>query len=333
MDAHAMTDTTVSTRILAPLDGSPLSESALPMAAFMARRTGGSLHLTRVHVPVIAAAAIGFPVPDWENEIKASESTYLRTVAKRLQPEQGVEAETTLLEGSVPRAIADHARELGASLIVITTHGRTGLSRAWLGSTADWLTRYAPCPVLLVRAVEGYVRGLQPALRHVLVPLDGSQRAEKVVPHAARIAQSAGARLTLVRVVSPVFRGPTPFRGPAFPLITDEASTADALQRARDYLVDAVARIRREHDLLEVHTEAVASERVADALVEWARAGAVDMIAMSTRGRGASRLLVGSVADKVLRGFTGTMLLLGPVAGKEMDTEALSHAEEELAGA
>jgi nucleotide-binding universal stress UspA family protein len=77
-----------------------------------------------------------------------------------------------------------------------------------------------------------------------------------------------------------------------------------------------------------VHTEVIASERTGEALLARAHGGSAEVIALSTRGRGASRLLVGSVADKVLRGFTGAVLALGPAAVRELETDAIVEEPE-----
>ena len=84
---------------------------------------------------------------------------------------------------------------------------------------------------------------------------------------------------------------------------------------------------------LEVSTEVVVNDRAADAILERAHSDGADVIALSTRGRGASRLLVGSVADKVLRAFTGLMLVRGRVAVRELESDELAVEEESAGGA
>jgi len=324
MNAHAMRNPTDRMEIVVPLDGSPLSEAALPLASLLAKRGGGHLHLTSVHVPFIIGVDVGFPVPDWDEEVRRSEAKHLAEVAKRLKSREDIPVDAELLDGPVGTALANHAKYLGA-IIVISTHGRTGLSRAWQGSTADWLSRFAPVPLLLVRPKTDPPHPAEPSVKHVLVALDGSGRAEHVLPDAIRLAQHSSAPITLVRVVNPVFNVPVPIGTPAVPPTADETRTMEDLLRAKDYLDSVAAEIVRDHPGLVVDTQAIAREGVADALVECARAVSADVIAMSTHGRGASRLLVGSVTDGVLRHYSGAILLLGPAAAREIESAGASR--------
>ncbi|HEX7981833.1 MAG TPA: universal stress protein [Gemmatimonadaceae bacterium] len=319
MDTHAIANTSGFEKIVVPLDGSSLSECALPVATAIARASRATVYLARVHTPIIATMDISLPVLDWEDEIRASEQAYLSAVARMLSKED-VQVEVRPLDGSVGRAIKDLVESVGANLVVITTHGRTGLSRTWLGSTADWLVRFAPAPVLMVRPPEEPA-AREISLKHVLIALDGSERAERIIPEAIRLGRLVGARFTLVRVVQPIIRSLAAVGTPALAQVPDEERTSEIVRRTKDYLDGVAETFRREIGGLEVTTEAVASDRTADAILECARRGGAEIIALATRGRGASRLLVGSVADKVLRGFTGAVLALGPAAVREQMTD------------
>ena len=95
------------------------------------------------------------------------------------------------------------AREIDADLIVMTSHGRTGLSRMWLGSVADGLIRHSRVPVLLLRPIDAaaprpFAHGLY---KHILVPFDGSAASEEVLPAALALAKCGSARISLLRVV------------------------------------------------------------------------------------------------------------------------------------
>ncbi|HET7188281.1 MAG TPA: universal stress protein, partial [Gemmatimonadaceae bacterium] len=258
----------------------------------------------------------------WDDELRGGENEYLTRTASRLATEGGIAVETALLDDPVASAIARHVAKVEASLLVITTHGRTGLSRAWLGSTADWLARFASVPVLLVHPTK-YEETHRPprSFRHILIPLDGSPRAERVLPDAIRLGHLQAARYTLIRVVAPIVRAVSPYASMGIPMAPDEAGTRRQLEDAKRYLADVAAQLRRKHGTLYIETEAIAGEHVADIVLTRARTLSADVVAMSTRGRGASRLLLGSVADKILRGFEGAMLLLGPVAARELEDE------------
>ncbi|MBI3854411.1 MAG: universal stress protein [Planctomycetes bacterium] len=135
-------------RIVVALDGSERSESILPEAVRLAEKLGATLDLLRVAIPVVAAgpgeAPILVPPED--------PMPYLKSVAQRLK-EQGVEARPVALEGRAAESILRHLRAAGASLLCMTTHGRSGLARILLGSVAEEVVRKAPCPVLLQRSV------------------------------------------------------------------------------------------------------------------------------------------------------------------------------------
>jgi nucleotide-binding universal stress UspA family protein len=167
---------------------------------------------------------------------------------------------------------------------------------------------------------------------HILVALDGSARSETILPEAVRLGKLRNARLTLLRVVPPVVRELAPYASPTFAPVRDEARTMDLAQRAKGYLDGVAESVHRETGL-EVSSEVVVNDRAADAILERSHSDGADVIALSTRGRGASRLLVGSVADKVLRAFSGLMLVRGRVAVRELESEELAVEEESAAGA
>lgn len=334
MDASLTRDTAGYRRIVVPLDGSLFAEAALPLAAAIARESHSTISLVEVHEPVLGEADVSFGMSaGFDEELRAGEQEYLTRTANRLANENRIVVEKALLDDPVASAIARYVAKVEASLLVITTHGRTGLSRAWLGSTADWLARFAGVPVLLVHPItDEEIHRPPPSIRHIVVPLDGSARAERVLPEAVRLGRLRAARYTLIRVVAPMVRALSPYASMGIPMSPDETATRRTLEEAKAYLADVAARLRRTHGTLYIETEAIAGEHVADALLARARALSADVVAMSTRGRGASRLLLGSVADKILRGFGGAMLLLGPVAARELEHDEQGAGELMAAG-
>lgn len=330
METHAITDHPAYTRIVVPLDGSSLSEAAIPVAVAIARAGHGTIHLARVHAPIVTAVDFGILPPNLDDEVRQAERDYLATTAHALSSDATVATGTQLLDGSVGRAIRSYVEQVGATLVVMSTHGRTGLSRMWLGSTTDWLIRFLPVPVLAIRP-SGETPERPVSFEHILVALDGSERSEAILPEAVRLGKVRGARLTLLRVVPPLVRGLAPYTSATIPTVLDERRTIELVERAHGYLEGVAEPLHRESGLT-VETEVVVNDRPADAILERAHSGGVDVIALSTRGRGASRLVLGSVADKVLRAFTGTMLVRGRVAVRELESDELVE-EETAAGA
>jgi nucleotide-binding universal stress UspA family protein len=207
--------------------------------------------------------------------------------------------------GSPAAALADYARDVGVDLVVMTTHGRGGLQRAWLGSVADQLVRSLNVPILLIRPKEDQPATAVPRLEEVMVPLDGSRRAEAALPPALGVARLFGARLALLQVVGPVMRlVDIPV---AFPQSLDEELTALRRREAQDYLDDTAERIT-EHGPA-TRASAVLPGGVLPGIEAAARSPGVGMIAMATHGRGGlRRMVLGNIADKLVR--TGELPVL-----------------------
>src|SRR5690242_20764592 len=209
--------------IIVPLDGSAFAEQAIGTAAAIAQRSGAPLVLVRVH------ETYAFESTDYSIDAELSrrdQERYLAAIAERVENIYGLGAQRTLLDGVVGPSICDFAMGLEAPLIVLSTHGRTGFSRFWLGSVADAIMRHASTPVLMLRHREHTDVELARAHRfqHVLVPLDGSTFAEVALEPAVSLARAFKAKLTLLRVVAAV-NIPTPlFASPhaAPPMDEDE---------------------------------------------------------------------------------------------------------------
>lgn len=295
--------------ILVPLDGSELAERAMPAAAALARRAGAELRLVHVHVPIPAEPIYveGLPVVDehLHSLRRMHEQAYLDQVLQKAAA--GIPAATVILEGRVADALADYARSTEAALVVMTTHGRGGLERAWLGSVAEELTRVSPVPLLLIRPAPEPV-----AFRRILVPLDGSPLAESVLEHAARLTRlDPDGELVLLEVVQPV----TAVVWASEAALVASWPTADLVRRdeeqARNYLQGVGRRLEAEG--LHVRTRVEVAANVASAILEIARAEHADVVALATHGRsGLVRLALGSVADKVVRGSPAPVLLFRP---------------------
>jgi nucleotide-binding universal stress UspA family protein len=151
-------------QVMVPLDGSPLAEAALPLAVHIARATGAMLLLVRVEPFLTAGSAPYEAVPDFtqlEADVVAAAEAYLRKVAGDLPV--GIHAETFVLRGFSAATLVEFAANEGVDLVVMTTHGRGGLRRLALGSTADRMVR-SGMPTLLVRAGSGATAKTAPAV-------------------------------------------------------------------------------------------------------------------------------------------------------------------------
>jgi nucleotide-binding universal stress UspA family protein len=239
-----------------------------------------------------------------ELAVRKSERDYLRGVAARIRKTGGIQLATATLTGAPAAALAEYAREVGTDLVVMTTHGRGGLQRMWLGSVADHLVRSLDVPLLLIRPGEGAPAAEAPALEEILVPLDGSRRAEAALPPALGMARLFGARVALIQVVEPVM---LLLDAPVVPQSLDEELMALRRREAQDYLQDVEERIAEQGTAS--RATAVLAGNPIQGIQAAADGPAVGMIALATHGRGGlRRLTLGSVADKLVR--TGRLPVL-----------------------
>jgi nucleotide-binding universal stress UspA family protein len=193
--------------ILVPLDGSPFSEQALPLALNIAERAAATIHATLVHTPIVALYS-GSELaadPSLDAMVRERHKAYLSDVVKRLAATGSVQVSPALLEGPIADALVEHAIATRSDLIVMATHGRGPFSRFWLGSVADKLIRRMRMPVLLVRPGEKPADlAARPLLQQILIPLDGSKLAEQILAPATELGALMSSQYTLLRVVEPI---------------------------------------------------------------------------------------------------------------------------------
>jgi nucleotide-binding universal stress UspA family protein len=295
--------------ILIPLDGSHFAEEAIPYARYLARSAGARLHLIMVHEPVPALVGMGEtpPLIDLDEKSRDQERNYLATVAGDLLQEQ-LPVAFRELEGAAGPALCEEADRIEADLVVMATHGRGAMGRLWLGSVADYLVRHLSVPVLLVHP-DRLQRPIEPPLHSILVSLDLSRESETILEPVVQLAQLTQGHVTLVHVIEPIL-GTTslgmPFAAPVpFEVFEEQRTTA---QRKLDRVADAL----RERGL-SVSARMVDTASAASGLLEVLEEKQYDLIAMTTHGRGGvRRLLLGSVADKVIRGAAKPVLVVRP---------------------
>jgi nucleotide-binding universal stress UspA family protein len=293
--------------VLVPLDGSELGETAVSWAAFLAQTRGNSLVLAQaIPWPVVASDGMmgGYIPPNVYDDIMVAEreaaTEYLDGVRSRLV-DQGLEVEIAVRDGSPYSVLLDLADESSVESIVMATHGRGGLSRTVLGSVANHVVQHATIPVLLVRA-DGLTSGQAPTFDRLLVPLDGSNLAERALHFATGIArpESVSVLLRVEEQMQTALRaggvgGARP--GPG----TVESSPGT-------YLASIAETMRSKG--LRVDTD-IRQGRPAAQILDAAQAHESDVIVMATHGRsGPARWLLGSVADEVVRHADRPVLLV-----------------------
>lgn len=293
--------------ILVPLDGSVVAECALPIALRVARNTGATVVLLTVHESLSARRA-GDETLAHESRldaaIRASRRRYLYDTQLRLQSsEPDMVISTQLLDGPVAATIANHVAEFSVDLVVLTTHGRGGLSRLWLGSVTDGLVHRLTVPMLVVRPADEPDAALAPpAFRHALIALDGTAESELAINFAAVMGTETS--YTLLRVVLPLHKL---LRA----IASDQEYERDLTEQrgiAERYLTDVAGRLTARG--MNVHTAIRVDSNPAITIDRAAVELGCEFIILATHGRGpVDRVLIGSVADRVLRTATLPILL------------------------
>ena len=188
-------------QILVPLDGSTLAECALPHAVAMARTFSARIVLLRVmEQPDREEVVLPVDPLDWEMR-RAEAQAYLERLAGRFR-EVDVEAATLVLEGQPTERIVDYAHESAVDLILLSSHGRSGLSGATIGSVLQKVILRSRTSIMIVRAYrEGPAdpTGLQ--YRRIVVPLDGSRRAESALAPVSALARHFDSQIRLLHVL------------------------------------------------------------------------------------------------------------------------------------
>jgi nucleotide-binding universal stress UspA family protein len=275
-------------KILCATDFSRGAEQAVKLARRFAGAGGGELVLAHAwHVPMPAYAAEGEVLipPTTITALSQDAERSLAAAAKAAGPR----VTHKMLQGVPRSAIVDAAEsDPAVDLIVVGTHGRTGLARVLLGSVAEKVVRHAPCSVLVVKPdVESS------GFSHVFVPTDYSEEARCAIDAAAELVSPGGAGITLFHVVEL----PIAFTGE--PVIPDLYRNAGA-QSSKS--LDAAAAELRARVKVPVTTRQRVGRAGSETLAALETDRTIDLVVMGSHGRtGLQRMLLGSVAEKVVR--------------------------------
>ncbi|MGZ9271631.1 MAG: universal stress protein [Candidatus Binatia bacterium] len=296
-------------KILVPLDGSTAAESALPLVRSLARRLAlpvellGAIDLREISRSASAADGL-FLDRLLEDEARRG-AEYLAKIAKTLR---GVQVTTRSEKGDAADVIIETAAVDKNSLIVMATHGRSGLNRFLLGSIAEKVLRATANPLLLVKALEPIASQGEAALTSIVVPLDGSDLAEGVLPTVEELAKKLDLEVVLIRAFAIPYGAYSTGDGFYDP-VNLEAFLARLREEASDYLERKAAHLKRNGV---ANVSFVAKEGLsADEIIKFARETPANLIAMSTHGRsGVKRWVLGSVTETVVRHSGDPVLVL-----------------------
>lgn len=269
--------------ILIPTDGSECAERAIAMGLAFAEKFDASLHavyiIDRTMVPSSAEAAA--------EEMFTKYGKQALSVVDERAATAGVRATTEIVQSAegLHETIIEHARDHDADLIVMGSHGRTGLSRIALGSVAARTIRDSPIPVLTVKQIASE------AVDRILLPVDGSRGAVAAATHAIELALETNAALHVLHVIDVAH-----FSGEF-----DSSHVYDAFERIGQEAVDDVIERAEQAGVTSIESTIV-NGRPGRSIAEYATEQDIDLIVMGTHGRsGIDHYLLGSVAEAVAR--------------------------------
>ena len=295
------------TQILAPLDGSGLSEQVLPYARSLA--AGLSLPVTLLlavepeHYTIGQSLNPALHYPGMMSHRTQHADEYAESVAAGLR-NGGLRAATATPAGDPAAAIVEEAAKDPGTLIAMSSHGRSGLARWWMGSVADKVLHLTHNPLLIIRAGSRHQTAPEGGFERITVPVDGSELAEEILPHAVYLSAALGLAIDLVRVnPSSVEYYRSMSIGPSevmrsVPSYDEYAAIVDG--EAEGYLSELEARLTQQ-GAASVETRLLHGQ-AADCIADLAAASDNNLVAMTTHGRsGVGRLVLGSVAERVVR--------------------------------
>ena len=286
------------TRMLIPLDGSKTAENVLPYARILARTFQIPVELMEVldiagmasHVAAEKARRLDTVVTEGER----SSEQYLKKIASSFS---GVNVGCTVERGRPEDVIIEKAAADKTTLIAMATHGRSGMSRWLLGSIAEKVLRAATNPLLLVRASEEALTEGEAVLRSIIVPLDGSELAESVLPTAVKFARLFNVGMVLFRTYE---LPASAYYGRENYLPNYEELKNRVKEQAQDYLDKRIEAIKAEG--VQRVSSVLIEGSGPNEIIDYARKTPNALITMCTHGRsGVKRWVLGSVTEKVVR--------------------------------
>ena len=287
--------------ILAPLDGSALSEFVLPYVEELNSRFGGKIILLRAY-------------PKGEASLAGTHQAYVDGVAQVVRERLGAKAdvECVIVAGHPNREIVDYARKEDVRLIAAVARGESGVGLWPVGSTADKVIRETGKPVLIIRAAAPLAMPEQGILNRVLVPLDGSKLSEAILPYVEALVSGASGKAKKVKAEVTLFQVLEAVKYGLAESGYKQPDIAGMAASARSYLDEAGAGLRDRG--VAVQSQVSTGIRSVDQeILQFAHSSNANLIAMSTHGRsGFSKLFLGSMADRVLHSGDVPLLLVKP---------------------
>ena len=298
-------------KVLIPLDGSRLAERCLVYVPALVRIRGLQVTLLSVvdedeDVKMLSQSE----ATDRERNVL---QTYLHEVATDMKKHLGIEVATEVLVGRPADLILERVQTSRPDLLIVSTHGRSGISRWRIGSVADKLIRGAGCTTLVVGPHADDKGWLETdalaAFKKILVPLDGSPLGEQALETAQLLAAQFDSEIHLVRIVS------LPVYGNGF--VMESGYSAQLIDNVMEGAKEYVARIAKDVKAPGGTTTAAIMGTAAITLESYIEENGIDLVVMTSHGRGGIvRAALGSVTDRLLGGAAPVMVVRATAAAK-----------------
>jgi nucleotide-binding universal stress UspA family protein len=290
--------------ILVPLDGSSLAETILPHVSIVSQVDSSEVILLRVldKLSQIYSKETVDPL-DWQIR-KAEASAYLDGLAAQMI-DSGMKVRTVILEGKAAESIVEYAQLNNVSLIMLSSHGQSGITGWNVSSVVQKVILRARTSIMIVRAYKpGVSENEELNYRRILVPLDGSQRAESVLSRATTVARDQNAQLIIVHVIrQPEMPRRTPLTQEDQELV--ERVTNRNRAEAEKYLADLKSRLDVNND-----TRILVSQSVVSTLHEFIEREQIDLVFLSAHGyTGETRWPYGSTVVSFIAYGTTPLLI------------------------
>jgi nucleotide-binding universal stress UspA family protein len=304
--------------ILVPLDGSQLAECVLPHGVAIASPFDAEITLlSMLERGQAGASAQIFDLLNWQIN-KTKMKLYLEKTKNRLE-EARIRARAAVLEGLTAEGITEYAQNQGMKLIILSSHAHTGWSKWGISSTAQKIILNAPTSVLIIRAYQHDIQAgalsTIPVYQHILVPLDGSQRAENVLPIVTQLAHFHKSQIHLVHVVQ------TPEMVRQMPPVQEDIDLSNRVvarnQEEAGYYLDQM-KARSTLEGIVVQTHLLTSDNVAVALHQVVEQEHIDMVALSAHGySGNQQWPYGSMVNNFILYGKVPLLIVQDLPGKQ----------------
>lgn len=315
--------------ILVPLDGSQLAECVLPHVAAFARSFDAEITLLRIlEKNQTGVTAQLFDLLNWQ--IKKTKATlYLDEIKERLK-ESNIRAQAVILEGLVAEGITEYAQNQGIKLIILSSHGRHGLTQWGISSITQKIILSAPTSMLIVRAHQqdiptGELSGIS-LFQRILVPLDGSRRAEHVLPIITQLTQVHKPKIHVVHVVQ------TPEMARQMPPAREDIDLSNRVvarnrEEAGRYLEQVKSRSYLQNLAVQIHL--ITSDHTAAALYQVVEQEHIDMVTLSAHGySGKHQWPYGSVVNNFILHSKVSLLIVQDLPAKQ-DSKPLELSSRE----